>query len=179
MLNNYFIDFLPSNTPSSHLSVHLPQTHCDLSNSFHFNPITLTELYNILVKIKLTFSGPYDLSGHIFMLYIPHYTTLEPILHILNCSLSSGISPSSFRPISLSPFLFKFLERICFTQLNSFLTKKEVIPTFQSGFRRLHSITTALSHILDRVLDFLDCSSLSALIALDYSKAFNTTTNCY
>lgn len=49
-----------------------------------------------------------------------------------------------------------------------------IIPTFQSGFRRLHSTATALLHVSDTVLHNIDKCSLSVLITLDYSKAFDT-----
>lgn len=138
--------------------------------------------------MKLTSFGPHDLSDQMFMMCIPHI--LDPILYILNCSLSSEIFPSlwkrsivipiynptssSFRPISLPLFLSKLLERICFSQFNSFFSKRKGISTFQSGFRKLHSTTTALLHIADLVLHSFDRILLPILIVLDFSKAFDT-----
>jgi len=76
--------------------------------------------------------------------------------------------------ISLPPFLSKILERIIFTQLNRFLCNNNIIHEFQSGFRKQYSTTTSLLHLSDSVLRSFDSHTLSALVALDFSKAFDT-----
>lgn len=72
--------------------------------------------------------------------------------------------------LSSSLYLSKILERITFNQLNQFLQANRIIPECQSGFRRHFSITTSLLHLSDSVLRAFDV----ALVALDFSKAFDT-----
>lgn len=80
---------------------------------------------------------------------------------IINSSLASGVVPSGFkyailhpllkkpfldpaihdnyRPISKLPFMSKILERVVYSQLYSDLNTINILDTFQSGFRCLHS----------------------------------------
>ena len=52
-----------------------------------------------------------------------------------------------FRPISILPTISKILEKIVANQLNNFLTRRQILPTTQSGFRANHN-TTALLNVL-------------------------------
>ena len=81
---------------------------------------------------------------------------------------------NSLRPISLTPFLSKVLEKLCIAQLQRFFTSANAVPVFQSGFRRGHSTTTSLLHLSDTVLRSFDSRCLTAIISLDFSKAFDT-----
>lgn len=118
-----------------------------------------------------------------------------PLLHICNFSLTTGVFPTAWknsvirpipksrdrplalnnlRPITTPPFLSKILEKMCADQLVRFLNSHNLLSKFQSGFRRDHSTTTALAHISDRVLKAIDKKHLSAIVTLDFSKAFDT-----
>jgi len=152
----------------------------------------MTDLYNILKSIKLTSSCPYDFSGRMLLLSAP--ACLNPLLFILNYCLTNGTflsawkhstvlplpkssnptSVISLHPITLPLFLSKILERIIFIQLNHFLCNNKIIHEFQSGFRKHFSTTTSLLHLSDAVLRAFDSHSLSALVALDFFKAFDT-----
>jgi len=63
VFNNHFIDSLLSSSYSLSTVNHFLNLDHDALDSFHFDPVTLAQLYNILSKIKLTSSGPYDLYG--------------------------------------------------------------------------------------------------------------------
>ncbi len=89
----------------------------------------------------------------------------DPLLAIINSSLSLGYVPKNFklavikplikktqldpkdlvnyRPISNLPFLSKILEKVVSSQLYSFLEKNDICDHFQSGFRPYHSTKTA------------------------------------
>lgn len=54
------------------------------------------------------------------------------------------------------------------------LDRSGVMPPNQSGFKRGHGCTTALSKVIDDVLEATDKGKLTVLILLDYSKAFDT-----
>jgi hypothetical protein len=70
-------------------------------------------------------------------------------------------------------FFSKALEHIIFDHLDAYIESNKLYDTFQSGFRKLHSTSTALINISDKIRRAKDEHKISLLILLDFSKAFN------
>ena len=116
----------------------------------------------------------------------------DVITDIVNSSLSSGKFPTSWkcgiitpipksadtsqfknlRPITKLPFLSKILEKVVSSQLMIFLKVSKTIPDLQSGLQA--GLTTAMTYVSNFVLKAYDNNKITALISLDFSKAFDT-----
>ncbi|WP_171480046.1 reverse transcriptase domain-containing protein, partial [Acinetobacter baumannii] len=88
----------------------------------------------------------------------------EPLVHIFNFSLDTGIvpddwktakitpvhkegdknDPTNYRPISVINVCMKVFERCIHDQLSFYLTKHNVLSPYQSGFRHMHATTTTV-----------------------------------
>ena len=117
----------------------------------------------------------------------------QPLTHIINYSITSGTVPDNwkfsrvvalhkggtkeacnYRPISILPILSKILERIVFNQLYEYLNENGIINKYQSGFRPLHSTTTALLNVTDDWLKSIEDGKVVIAVMLDLKKAFDT-----
>ena len=80
---------------------------------------------------------------------------------------------SSYRPISLLSVLSKPLERHIHSTLYTYMEDNHLFHDLQSGFRKGHSCSTALTYMCDRWLSAINDSLLCGAIFLDFQKAFD------
>ncbi len=129
-----------------------------------FHPISSVQLADIVFKVK---SSSCESDVIPACLFKEVFETLSPaVTAIITNSLANGVVPASFkhavvhpllkkphldpsilsnfRPISKMPFISQLLERDVYSQLDSYISMSNVLDTFQSGFRSLHSTETAL-----------------------------------
>ena len=76
--------------------------------------------------------------------------------------------PDNYRSISVLPAVTKLIERIIFNQL----TKHGILSDSQSGFRPVHSTTTALLGATNDWFLNMDKGLLNGVIFLDLKKFF-------
>ncbi|KAJ1526320.1 hypothetical protein ONE63_009469 [Megalurothrips usitatus] len=165
------------------------QTHCD--DRFYFKYVTPENIVNAVISIKSNAVGVDLISVKFVKLCLP--LILPVLVHIFNYSLQNGCFPElwkmgnirpvpkvkhpekchDFRPVSILCLLSKALEKLVHLQVNDFVCEKNILPAFQSGFRKGHNTTTALIKVIDDVRRAIDDRMLSILVLLDMSKAFD------
>ena len=115
----------------------------------------LTYIYNCCIKFNL-FPTTWKLAK-----VVPVPKTLD------------GSDKNNFRPISILPVLSKPLERHIQKHVADFIENNNLFHKLQSGFRRYHSCTTALTHMCDTWLSAINNLKMTGVVFLDFSKAFD------
>ena len=111
----------------------------------------------------------------------------ESLTLIFNRSINTGIFPDewkyakvipvhkhgkrnctdNYRSISIIPVVAKVFERIIYNQLFLFFSENRLLNNCQSGFRRLHSIVTALLEASNEWVYNIDFGKVNAVMFLD------------
>ena len=73
------------------------------------------------------------------------------------------------------PLISKVIEKVIQDQTSTFLNPRNLLYTYQSGFRKKHSTGFCLSYLNDKILKGLDKGLMTAMILIDLQKAFDTT----
>ena len=73
----------------------------------------------------------------------------------------------------------KVLERLVCEQLHAHLQREDLLPKFQSAYRKHHSVETALLRVQNDILLALDAHQGVVLVLLDLSAAFDTVSHEY
>ena len=125
---------------------------------------------------------------------------LEPLLpvicKIINASIQTGIFPNFFkiahvkpllkkitldpdclknyRPVSNLTFISKLIEKVVANQFTNHLQQNNLLETFQSAYKPLHSTESALLWVSNDILRAIDHRQCISLTLLDLSAAFDT-----
>ena len=66
-------------------------------------------------------------------------------------SKGSTLEVGNYRPISVLTTISKLIEKAVYPQVDTYLTQKNLIYKFQSGFRRNYSTNTCLVYLTDLI----------------------------
>ena len=197
--NEYFTNIGPSlansmpNLPGRHqyfLSKCKIKTPC---GSLLMHPTCSEELIAIVRNLKNKNSCGLDgITPKLLKFSI--YSIIDPLINILNTSMSTGVFPTAFkqakvipihkkhdtkqmtnyRPISLLSTFSKILETIVQKRLYSFMIKHDMFYSSQYGFKKGSSTEHAVIELQNKISTNLNNRLLTAGIFLDLSKAFDT-----
>ncbi len=163
-------------------------------HSFFLGPVVASDVLTSTKKLKPKLSSGHDnISNKLMKETIDNI--LEPITHIINQSISTGIVPDAmkiakiipihkssdtsllknYRPVSLLPAFSKLLERIVYDKLMTFLSSKNILYMHQYGFRPGHSIIHPIIHLLNKCATSSSKADPEFTLAVlcDLSKAFD------
>lgn len=191
-INNYFASVFSRpnnciNSVNNYISNRFEQ-----NLHFQFHLVTADDIKEVIFNLKSNASGCDGISVKMLKFCFPVIS--NHILHIVNCCLDVGYFPenwklslikplpkitvpleySDLRPITMIPTLSKILEKIVQLQIYDYATENNILSHLQSGFRKGFSTTTLLSNVSDNIFNSLDEGKATALILLDFSKAFDT-----
>ena len=162
-------------------------------NSMFCEPVTLDELTTVVTKLANNkAAGPDNIGPRLLKETAP--VILEPLLHIINLSFTTGVMPDilkvarvvpvhkkgdqsslqNYRPISLLSLFHKIFEKLMVKRLTSFVNTNSLLYNYQFGFRKNYSTILALIDVIDDIYSHLENKDLVIGIYLDLQKAFDT-----
>ena len=163
------------------------------NKSIFLKPCTTNEILLLINTMKASkASGPNGFSTSLIIQFSG--ALIDPLVSIINMSLSEGIFPNllkeahvcptykkgevtkyeNYRPISLLSNISKLFERVMYNRLEEFLKSSEVFYKYQFGFRKHYSTNHALISIVEKIRDALDKNMYTCGVFIDLEKAFDT-----
>lgn len=157
-------------------------------------PTTINEVHKIISSsIDPKKSPGFDLITGKILRELPR-KALSKLCHLINASfrlkyvpqlwkvaevimiLKPGKIPhntSSYRPISLLPVISKVFEKVLAIRLNEIITRKNLIPDHQFGFRSKHSTIDQIHRITNIIENALEAKNVCSVLFLDVAQAFD------
>ena len=192
--NNFFINIGPTLAKKIPRDTRSPTEYMKnrVTEQMVVEPVVEDEVESIIKSLKDGSPGWDAISSQVVK--TTYRSFIQPITHIVNLSLMTGIFPtelkiarvtplfksadstlfSNYRPVSVLPLFSKILERLMYTRLLSFLNKHKVLYLYQFGFRSFHSPNLALILLVDKISQALENGEYVLGLFLDFSKAFDT-----
>ena len=165
-----------------------------LNKSLFIDPVDTYEIKAIIGRLKPKQSTGFDdISCKIVKLSTPYI--IEPLTHIINASITTGIvplnmkiakvlpiykkgdvsDPNNYRPVSLLPAFSKILERVMYNKVTKFFNLNNLFYKHQYGFRPKHSTTHPILQFLHDCAKSANKTPSESTLAIfcDLSKAFD------
>lgn len=155
-------------------------------------PVDTSEIKKIVASLKNKKSSGHDNIPIQVVKSSVDYIS-DPLMHIINLTLETGIFPddlkkaiikplykkgnktnlSNYRPIALLPTFSKIFEKVIHIRLTKFLNQNKILNSCQFGFQKGKSTTTAIFETLKLVWESVNNKNLCASLLIDMSKAFD------
>ena len=81
---------------------------------------------------------------------------------------------ANYRPISLVVNFSKFFEKVMYNRLTEFIEEYDILYCCQFGFRKNHSTSLAVTHLINKITSAIDRKEITAGIFIELAKAFDT-----
>ena len=80
----------------------------------------------------------------------------------------------NYRPVNNLDFMSKIVEKVILERLTEHCNKNSLLPEYQSVYRKHHSYDASLVKLVNDVLWGMENQSVTAVVILDLSAAFDT-----
>ena len=155
-------------------------------NSIFLNAITINEVARETDNSDANKSPSYDkISLKVVKAISKHI--IEPLTHIYNQSIVTGIIPSelkvavvtpifksndkesysNYRPMSVLPCFTKILEKLMYKRVIKFLDKHNILSESQFGFRKKLSRNLSIMELVERISKAIDDKEYTMGVFLD------------
>ena len=155
------------------------------------NSENMTQEYSLKPLPKTHSCGPDEIDGYI--LNVANDNIANPLLHIVNLSIKTGVFPDRWklarisplhkkeskllpkndRPVALLCILSKVLEKVVHMQLIHHFESNNLLSKSQHAFRKNRSTQTALATMHDRWCRAAENGKLTGILLVDLSAAFD------
>ena len=98
----------------------------------------------------------------------------EAIVKPLIKKITLGTENSNYRPVSNLCLVSKVVEKVTLDQFNSHCQEYNLVPEYQSAYRKRHSCKTSLVKLVNDILWNMENQLVTAIVILDLSAAFDT-----
>ena len=98
----------------------------------------------------------------------------EAIVKPLIKKITLGTENSKYRLVSNLCFISKVVEKVTLDQFNSHCQEHNLVPEYQSAYRKRHSCETSLVKLVNDILWNMENQLVTAIVILDLSAAFDT-----
>lgn len=190
VINKKFLTSIPKTTINQDLLGKF-NNNTFVSEPFNLKLVTQNDILRSLYEIKSNAIGYDNISARMLKMCVPH--CLSPLTNIINSCLEAGTVPelwkkalitpipkktnptiADLRPISILPATSKILEKIVKSQMVQYLEVNNILPKFQSGFRKGYGCSTALLRITSDITQIIDQGGCCPSVLVDMSKAFDS-----
>lgn len=157
------------------------------------NPTTVSEISKIILDLKTKPSSGLDEISSKLLKHCKEEIII-PLTYIVNLSFKEGVFPNAlkkskvipkfkkgdttlvenYRPISLLSTISKVIEKAMLVRLMSHLINNNILSTQQHGFLKGRSTITALTSLVEHIIDQIEEGASVTGFLLDFSKAFDT-----
>ena len=89
-------------------------------------------------------------------------------------ALSKGTVKENYRPVSNLSFISKIIEKCTLNQLTKHCDTHNLLPKYQSAYRKFHSCETSLLKLVSDTLWAMENKQIIAMLIMDLLAAFDT-----
>ena len=161
-----------------------------------FSTLSESQLYKIIMEMSSTTCELDIIPTKFLKKVLSHF--IPAITKVVNLSMSTGhffedwklaiVRPlkksqkketekSNYRPVSNLQFLSKVVKKCTLNQLTNHCNKHNLLPDYQSAYRKHYSCETSLLKLVNDTLWTMEDKCITTVTVMDLSAAFNTVSH--